>query len=115
MEFGDTGELPARATEAPEPEQPAMSGGFELMEEAEPPAAEVAPVTEAPLDEEPSFTEEPLELGGAPDASEKAEIVTINADTEEPAIELSLDGIEEPPSSPEIVLDLDQPEDAAPC
>ena len=107
MEFGETGELPARATEALEPEQPATSGGFELTEEAEPPAAEVASVPEAPLDEEPSFTEEPIEL----DAGSEPEIVTVDADTEEPAVELSLDGIEEPPSSPEIVLDLDQSEE----
>ena len=147
MEFGDTGELPAPATEAPEPEQPAasggfelteeaelpvaevapvaeapepeqpaMSGGFELTEEAELPAAEVAPAAEAPLDEEPSFTEEPIELeaGSAPDAAEEAEIVIVDADTEEPVVELSLDGIEEPPSSPEIVLEVDGPEEVAP-
>ena len=146
MEFGDTGELPAPATEAPEPEQPAasggfelteeaelpaaqvasvteapepeqpaMSGGFELTEEPELPAAEVAPVTEAPLDEEPSFTEEPIELeaGSAPDAAEEAEIVIVDADTKEPIVELSLDGIEEPPSSPEIVLEVDGPEEVA--
>ena len=116
MEFGDTGEILAPAAEALEPEQPATSQGFELTEEAELPAAEVAPVIEAPLDEEPSFTEEPIELGAefAPDAGEEAEIVTVDADTEEPAVELSLDGIEEPLSSPEIVLEIDQPEEVAP-
>ena len=113
MEFGETGELPAPATEALEPEQPATSGGFELTEEVEPPAAEVAPVPEAPLDEEPSFTEEPIELdaGSEPEPEPEPEIVTVDADTEELAVELSLDGIEEPPSSPEIVLEVDQSEE----
>ena len=85
LEFGDAGEIPAPAPEALEPEPPAQletSGGFELMEEAEPPAYEVAPAGEAPLDEEPSFAEEPIELGAG--------------------------------SAPEIVLELDQPEDVAP-
>jgi hypothetical protein len=94
MEFGDTGEMPAPSPEALEPE---------------PPEAEVAPVTEAPLAADPSFTEEPVELGAGPEP----EIVTVDADTEEPAVELSFDDIEEPPSSPEIVLEVDQPEEVS--
>ncbi|GMR21873.1 MAG: hypothetical protein BMS9Abin37_0193 [Acidobacteriota bacterium] len=112
MEFGDTGEMPAPATETLEPappDQPPASRGFELTEEAAPPAAELTPVTEAPLDAHPSFTEEPIELGAGPEP--EPEILTVDADTEEPAVEQSFDGIEEPPSSPEIVLEVDQPEE----
>ena len=100
MEFGDTGEIPS--PEALEPETP------------EP---EVAPVTEAPLDAAPSFTEEPIELSAGsepePEPEPEPEILTVNADSEEPAVELSFDDIEEPPSSPEIVLEVDQPEEVS--
>jgi len=113
MEFGDTGEMPA--PEALEPEPTVTSGGFELTEDVEPTAAEPAPAAEAPLDADPSFTEEPIDLGAGsePEPEPEPEIVTVDADTEEPAVELSLDSIEEPPSSPEIVLEVDQPEEVS--
>ena len=100
MEFGDTGEIPS--PEALEPETP------------EP---EVAPVTEAPLDVAPSFIEEPIELSAGsepePEPEPEPEILTVDANSEEPAVELSFDDIEEPPSSPEIVLEVDQPEEVS--
>ena len=103
MEFGDTGELPvpdAPVVEAPPPEPPAepvTSGGFELTEDVA-----SSPANEAPLGEDPSFTEEPLELGGGSEPERSADV------------ELSLDGLEEPPSSPEIVLDIEDPAEATP-
>ena len=105
MEFGDTGEMPVPdvvpIVEAPPPEQapaePLMSGGFELTEDVT-----SSPANEAPIDEEPSFVEEPIELGAGSGPEPSAEV------------ELQLDGLDEPPSSPEIVLDIEAPAEAAP-
>ena len=63
------------------------------------------------------MTEEPIELSAGsepePEPEPEPEILTVNADSEEPAVELSFDDIEEPPSSPEIVLEVDQPEEVS--
>lgn len=121
LEFGDTGEMsvPEPETLAPEPPapeppaptpEPVASGGFDLMED-QPDAPTVPSVV---LDDEPSFDEEPIELGAGPASDAKAEEPkAVEVPAEEPVIELSFDGIEEAPSSPEIVLDVSEPPAAA--
>lgn len=124
MEFGAGGEIPgeAEARQAPPVEDPApaepYTGGFELVdEEQDVPAAE-APTrpqeTDGLGDETPTFAEEPVDLSPSTpteaqaDEEEEVEIVTIDADDSEPAIELSLDGVEAPvDASAEIVLEAD--------
>ncbi len=117
LEFGDAGEIPMPATETlapepPAPEPPVTSGGFELMEDAQPDAP--AGPSDA-LGDEPTFEEEPFELdvgSSTEPAAEEAEIVSAEAVADEPVIELSFDGIDEAPSSPEIVLDVSEPPSA---
>lgn len=113
MEFGASGEVSAADVEetetAPEPSEPAAaSGGFDLMEEPQPETP--AEPTET-LGEEPSFAEEPIELGEGTEAEApdgEVEVVDVEAEAEEPVVELSLDEADESASSPEIVLDVDE-------
>lgn len=113
MEFGASGALADD-----EKKDELYSGGFELVDEqaeAAPAAPAVAARASNSLgDEPPSFAEEPIELSevseiSSPPGDDEVEIVTLDADESEPAIELSLDGVEPPPvdESAVIVLDAD--------
>jgi Cyclic nucleotide-binding domain len=127
MEFGDSHDLPDSsdtsveeidevqiveeiepdaAPAAPSTEQ--FSGGFELVEESAPPA----PPARAVSDEPPTFAEERVVFAeSAPEEREEIEIVDIEADASERAVELSFDGIEEPVSELEAEIVLDAPEE----
>jgi Cyclic nucleotide-binding domain len=119
MEFGDTGEVPLAEEEpvveavipAPPPadSEPA-TGGFELIDEVALNASlsSSAPVKDA-KDESLSFDEEPIEFAESKaEEGEDVEIVTIEAETSSPELELSLDGVEPPASEgAEIVLEVD--------
>jgi Cyclic nucleotide-binding domain len=126
MEFGSSGELPvdesseepaAVAIDSADSADSVYTGGFELVDEEEETEAPGAPrpkAIEVPAsglgDEAPSFAEEPFDLSEttAPAGEDEIEIVTIDAEESEsePAIELSLDGVEAPlDESAEIVLE----------
>lgn len=127
MEFGESHELPG-ASEPPAEEveeveevevledieeiaasEPAATapaeyaGGFELVDESTP----AAPPARGFTDEPPTFDEEPVVFTESAD-EEEIEIVAVDADVSEEAVELSFDGVEEPMSEfagGEVVLD----------
>ena len=117
MEFGGPGDVPKSAPieepiPAPPPAEPA-TGGFELL--GDPATSPESPVEEPEavlLPDEPSFAEEPFDLGEGEEAK-KDEIITLDAESDS-EIDLTLEGIEAPiADSPEIVLDLESSTEAA--
>ena len=129
MEFGDSHDLPGSSETSVEeidevqivaeiepdadpaaPSTEQFSGGFELVEESAPPA----PPARAIPDEPPTFAEEHVvfaEPATEREEEEEIEIVTVDDDASECAVELSFDGIEEPVRELEAEILLDAPEE----